>query len=107
MTKDQTTGVFERWLYAAIAFLAARAAARGWIDPSMVDYIAGGGVALVGSLWAWWINRPVALLNAAGNVVPENARLVIETKPQATGEERTAAIKLATAANDKVTAKAG
>lgn len=105
LSKNQGSGVAERMLYGAITFLAARAASRGWIDPSMVEYVAAGAVMLVGSAWAWWINRPSALLSAAGNQLPKNAELVITTTPQASYDERKVAHELANAASEKVIAK--
>lgn len=105
MTKDQTTGVAERVLYGVLIGLFAKGVAWGWYDADMAAYLASGGVMFVGGAYAWWINRPVALLNAATNVVPDSSRLVIETPKTAPAEQKAAAQALATAANDKVTAK--
>lgn len=105
LSKNQGSGVAERMLYGVITFLAARAASRGWIDPSMVEYVAAGGVMLAGSAWAWWINRPTALLNAAGDSIPKNAELVIAPTAQATYAEKVEAHELAASASDKVVAR--
>lgn len=105
MNKDQTTGVAERVLYAIILAGAMKLVERGWIDTDMAIYIACGGVTAIGSAWAWWINRPSALLSAAGAQLPKNAELVITTSPQASPAEKVEARNLANDSSDKVIAK--
>lgn len=68
MNKDQTTGVAERILYGVAMGVLAKLVARGYIDEDMAAYIAAGFVSAVGAGWAWWINRPKALVQAAAAV---------------------------------------
>lgn len=105
MNRDQTTGVAERILYAIILAAAMKLVERGWITADMATYIAAGGVMLAGGAWAWWINRPSALLSAAGNQLPKNADLVITPTSAASTEERKQIRELANASNEKVIAK--
>lgn len=105
MNKDQTTGVAERVLYAIILAGAMKLVERGWITVDMAIYLAAGGVTALGGLWAWWINRPSALLSAAGAQLPKNSALVITTSPQASPAEKIEARDLADASSDKVIAK--
>jgi hypothetical protein len=105
MTKDQGTGIVERLMYGAILALAMKFVGWGWLDPDMAPYIAAGGVGLAGGAWAWWINRPGALLTAAGNQLPQSAHLAITTSPSASALEKTEVRDLANSASDKVVAK--
>lgn len=66
--KDQTTGVIERLAYGAILAVMMKLVQKGYIDADMAAYIAGGLVASAGALYAWWINRPKALLQSAASV---------------------------------------
>lgn len=107
MNKDQTKGMGERILYALLFWLGMRAVGAGLITPEMVPYIAdAGGIILtaVGAVYAWWINRPTALLNASADNLPKNAQLVITTTDAASGVEKAEAKAMAKAANDKVSA---
>lgn len=103
MNKDQKYGVVERIIYAAILALATKFVGWGYIDADMATYIAAGGVAAVGSAYAWWINRPVSLLNSAAASIPDSSTLVITTAVSAPAAERKEAIALASSASDKVT----
>lgn len=105
MNKDQTTGVFERVTYSVLLWIAMKFVAMGYIDPDMAGYIAAGGLALVSSSYAWWINRPSALLTAAGNQLPKNSALVITTTTAASHAEKVEAHALADQASDRVVAK--
>lgn len=105
MNKDQTTGIIERVIYGVLLGFFMNGVKRGWYDAEMAGYLAGGVVAFVGGAYAWWINRPAALMNAATNQIPDNARLVIETKRNAPADDKDAACALAEAANEKVVAK--
>lgn len=64
MDKNQTTGVAERVLYGALLWLAMKCVQLGWFDADTAAYIAAGGVTLAGSAWAWWTNRPAALVKS-------------------------------------------
>ena len=105
MNRDQTTGIAERVLYGALLWLTMKGVAIGWFDAEMAAYLAAGGVTLAGAAWAWWINRPAALMNAASNQLPKNSALVITTSGAASGVEKAEASALANASNDKVSAK--
>lgn len=67
MTKDQTTGILERIVYAVAMAVLTKLVAKGYIDQDMAAYLAAGVVTFVGGAWAWWINRPKALAIAAAN----------------------------------------
>lgn len=105
MNKDQGSGIIERVIYGAIFWVAMRAVAKGWIDQTMAEYIATGGVMLFGGAWGWWHNRPVSVLNRAGEAIPQNAKLVIATTAAASPVENIEAHALANAASDKVVAQ--
>ena len=65
---DQTTGIVERVLYGVALALAMKFVAWGWLDPDMAPYVAGGLVTAIGGAWAWWVNRPKAMLQSAAAV---------------------------------------
>lgn len=65
MTKDQTSGVLERLAYAMIMAVLAKLVAKGYLTDDMATYAATGIIAAAGSAWAWWINRPKALVQSA------------------------------------------
>ena len=64
-TSDQTYGVVERIIYGVAMFVLMKAVTKGWITGQDAPYIAGGIVTLVGGAWAWWINRPKAIVQSA------------------------------------------
>lgn len=68
MNSEQQKGIAERLIYAATMALLTKLVQKGYIDGDMAAYIAGGAVAAAGSVWAWWINRPQSLANAAEKV---------------------------------------
>lgn len=68
LNSEQQKGIAERLVYAAAMALLTKLVAKGYIDQDMAAYVAGGAVAAVGGLWAWWINRPKALADAAKKV---------------------------------------
>lgn len=105
LNKDQRTGILERVLYSLILAAAMELVKRGYMSPDMATYVAAGGVGAIGSAYAWWINRPTALLNAASAQLPKNASLVITTPPDASRADKVEAAALASAANEKVTSK--
>lgn len=65
VTTDIYKGVAERLLYGGVIFLTARLVANGYLEPEMASYLAGGAVTLFGGLWAWWVNRPIAIAQSA------------------------------------------
>lgn len=105
MNRDMTTGVSERVLYGALLALAAKGVSFGWWSSDMAAYIAGGGVTLLGGVYAWWINRPGKLMDAAAAQMPKNAKLVITTQDTASWQDKEAAHQLAGSAGDNVVAK--
>lgn len=68
MNYDQKTGITERVLYGLAMALLTKLVAKGYIDEDLAAYVAGGFVAAVGTMWAWWINRPQAQLRSAATV---------------------------------------
>ena len=102
MNKDQGTGIIERALYGAVVFLVARYGGKFGLTGEDAAWMAGGAVALAGGAWAWWRNRPVSVLNRAADAIPQDAKLVITTLPDASHADKLEAGKLASAANDKV-----
>ena len=68
MNKDQGTGIVERVLYGLIMALLAKAIAKGWITSEEAPYYAAGIVTAIGSVWAWWINRPKAIAQSAAAI---------------------------------------
>ena len=84
-SKDQVTGIIERVIYGAMMLLLGKLVARGTIDGDMAAYIAGGAVTAFGSAYAWWINRPKALVQAVANIpnpAAPNGKTVIITTPE-------------------------
>ncbi len=107
MTKDQGYGIIERLLYGAILWVAMKFVAKGYIDTEMAAYIAAGGVAAAGSIYAWVHNAPGSLLTRASAPLPVDAKLVITTAPGASPAVKQEARALADSAGDKVVAKTG
>lgn len=105
MNKDQAGGIIERAIYGVVTFVVIRYGARLGLTADDAAWIAGGLVTLAGGTWAWLHNRPVSVLNRAGDAIPKNAELVIAPKPNATPAERREVVQLALAASDKVIAK--
>jgi len=68
LTKDQGTSILQRIVYAAVMFLAMKAVARGYIDADMAAYIAVGIAGAADTAYAWWTNRPKAIVQAAANI---------------------------------------
>ena len=102
MNKDQGTGILERVVYGAAMYAVMTFGQRFGLSPDDAAWVAGGAVALVGGVWGWWHNRPVSVLNRAAAAIPQEAKLVITTLPDASHADKLEAGKLASAANDKV-----
>lgn len=96
MNKDQSNGIFERLIYAVAMAVLMKLVAKGYIDEDMAAYVAGGVVAAAGSAWAWWINRPQALITSAANL-PEVKNVTLDST-----QAGTAALNAATPSNVKV-----
>ena len=67
-TKDQASGIFERVMYGVALAAAMKFVQWGWLDAESAPYVAGGIVTLIGGAWAFWINRPKAIAQAAANI---------------------------------------
>jgi hypothetical protein len=84
---SQATGMVERLIYGAALAAAMRLAQKGYITADEAPWIAGGVVGAVGSAFAWWRNRPVALALAAASISPDTkivtSPAVAEATPQA------------------------
>lgn len=104
-SNDMSTGISERIAYGTIIAATAKLVEKGYMTSDMQVYVAGGGVAALGSAWAWWINRPAAIMNSAAAQMPPNAKLVITTDPVASRQEKDAVHELASSAGEKVIAK--
>lgn len=107
VNKDQASGIFERLIYSGVLFVAMQAVARGWITADMAPYIATGAVAAAGSAYAWWHNRPVAVINRAGDAVPEGTKIVMVTPPTASQAVKDEVHALNAATNNTVSAQVG
>ena len=82
MNKDQTAGIFERMVYGVSMGALAKLVAKGYINQDMAAYVASGVVGGIGSVWAWWINRPKALAQSAaaqGYTVVTDAKTAHDT----------------------------
>jgi len=82
-TSDQTYGIFERILYGLAMLALMKAVGWGWITSAEAPYYAAGIVTAVGSVWAWWINRPKAIMQSAAAIVDPDTgkKAVIVTSP--------------------------
>ena len=105
MNKDQGTGIIERFSYGLVLAVAMKFVAWGWLSADMAPYVAGGVVGAAGAAYAWWINRPVALMNSAADQLPRNTMLVVTPTPNASSLDRAEANALAEASSAKVIAK--
>lgn len=103
MANDQSIGVSERVLYGAVIFSTAKLVQNNYITADMQAYIAAGVVTLGGGTWAWWNNRPARVIDRAAAQLPEKAKLVIETAPDASLEDKVIVKDLVQATSDKVT----
>jgi hypothetical protein len=85
-SKDQTTGIVERVIYGVAMAVLMKLVAKGWLDADMAPYIAGGAVTAVGGAYAWWINRPKAIVQSAaalpGTIVVTTHDLAAATPDQ-------------------------
>lgn len=72
-TKDQTTGIIERIAYGLILAVMMKMVQRGYMTADEAPYYAAGIVGGAGSAYAWWINRPKAILQAAGSIPDPNS----------------------------------
>lgn len=83
MNKEQKAGIVERLVYAAAMAVLTKLVAKGYIDQDMAAYVAAGAVTAVGGAWAWWINRPKALVQSAaavpGTIVITNEQIAHST----------------------------
>lgn len=102
---EMTTGITERVLYGVLLGGAMKAVEKGWISADMAPYIAGGALTLIGGAWAWWLNRPGRLMDAAAAQMPPNAKLTITMPVHASAQDKDAAHDLARSAGENVVAK--
>lgn len=102
---DMTMGMSERIAYGAIIAATAKLVEKGYMTPDMQVYVAGGGVAALGALYAWYNNRPGRLMDRAAAQMPENSKLIITMNQDASRQQVDAAHDLARSAGEKVEAK--
>lgn len=84
-THPRVTGVTERVAYAVLMFFMMKLVKNGYITPEMAEYIALGVIGGAGALYAWWINRPQKIIEAAASVPNPGAptgKTVIVTTPE-------------------------
>ena len=77
VTADQGTGVIERVLYGVILGLCMKLVKSGWLDADMAPYFAAGIVSAAGGVYAFWVNRPKAIVQSANALA--NVQGVITT----------------------------
>ena len=106
INQQQGTGISERVVYGAVTFLVIKYGSKFGFSADDAAWLAGGLLAFGGGAVGWYRNRPVALLNRASTVVPENAKLVITPTLAATHVEKVEVRDLANAANGKDEARA-
>ncbi len=104
-SNDIAVGITERLLYGAIIATTAKLVEKGYMTTDMQVYVAGGGVAAFGAMYAWYNNRPGRLLDRAAAAIPESAKLAITVPQDAPKQEKDAAHELSRSAGDKVIAK--
>lgn len=105
MNKDQGGGILERMIYGAILYVVMKYGPRFGFSSEDAAWIAGGGVAAVGSIYAWIHNRPASVLSRAGDTLPDSAHLVITTNSFASAADKAEVHALADSASSKVVAK--
>lgn len=84
-TNDQVKGIIERVAYGLIMLILGKLVARGVIDGDMAAYIAGGAVTAIGGAYAWWVNRPKAIVQSAA-ALPGTTVLTTHTLATSTPE---------------------
>lgn len=105
MNKDQGGGIIERVVYGVITFLVLRFGSKIGLTADDAAWLGGGTIALAGGAWAWWHNRPVAVLNRAADALPDNAKLVMRTAINATPAEKAEVFALGENTSPKVVAQ--
>lgn len=105
INKDQGSGVIERAIYSAILFVALKYGSYLGLSGDDAAWIAAGGMLLTSGAWAWWHNRPAAVLKRGADALPNNTKLVLATLPHATDAEKAKVFALGEAAGPKVVAR--
>lgn len=101
MSWDKVSGAVDRVLLVLCTWLVS----RGYITSQTAADIATLALGFIGVAVSWWVNRPKALLQAASNTLPTNARLVLQTSvPSEKAEVQALADSVP---SDKVVAKTG
>lgn len=95
----------ERMVYGAIIFATAKLVDKGYMTFDMQAYVAAGAVTFIGGAYAWWKNRPAALIDRAASQLPPSATLVIATPVTASAKDKEQAHEIAASAGEKVEAK--
>ncbi len=104
-SNDVMMGMAERVVYGAVIAGTAKMVEKGYMTTDMQLYVAGGGVAAFGALYAFWNNRPGRLMDRAAAQMPDNSKLVITTDQNASRQDKDAAHDLARSAGENVVAK--
>ena len=78
LTTDQASGIADRtisgtmiWL---ISFVLGKLAVAGYLAASDVPQLSVAVIILGSAGWGYWVNRPKAIIQAAGNVVGADGR---------------------------------
>lgn len=103
--KSQAIGALERVVYAVISTVVLFLVGRNVISEEIGAAIIAGIVGLVGPIYAWITNTPVALMNAAANAAPTNTQLVLTPSPSATPDNVKESRELADASSAKVSSR--
>lgn len=114
MTTDQASGIADRTvsgaLVWAVSFFLGKLALAGYLAASDVPQLSVVVIILGSAAWGWWVNRPVAIALAAGNILrPDGTKTVVVTSPEiaaATPGEANIVSNLANTVVDTVTKKA-
>jgi hypothetical protein len=81
LTTDQASGIADRTISGTLIWLASfvlgKFAAKGYLDASDVPQLSITLIILGSAAWGWWVNRPKAILQAAGNVVGDDGKKTI------------------------------
>lgn len=72
MRWETVQGIVERLLLVGFTYLVS----KGYITPDQATNFVAAGVAVIGAVWGWWVNRPKALLTATANL-PQVTEVVL------------------------------
>lgn len=114
LTTDQISGIADRTISNTLVWLAsfvlAKIAAAGYLDASDIPQLSVALILLGSAAWGCWTNRPIAIAQAAGNILrPDGTKTVVVTSPEiaaATPGQANIVSNVANTVVDTVTKKA-